>query len=67
SFGCRPVSARTDSLSSPTLNMQAQKASDSPRRVYRGTAADLRSKLSERWLKDGDGLSAETQPISSRL
>src|SRR5689334_10891050 len=39
------LSADTDLLFSPTLNMQAQKAFDSPRRQKRGTGADLDRRL----------------------
>jgi hypothetical protein len=39
------LSADTDSLFAPTLNMQAQKASDSPRRKKRGTGAALSDRL----------------------
>jgi hypothetical protein len=47
------LSALTDLLFAPTLNMQAQKAFDSPRRSKRGTAADLAIRLNSRWPRVG--------------
>ena len=47
-----PLSARTDVLLAPTLNMQAQKAFDSPRRAIRGAVADSsQDRLNSRWPK----------------
>jgi hypothetical protein len=53
------LSASTDLLFTPTSNMEAQKAFDSPRRQKRGTAADLRVKLNSSLASGTHGLSAK--------
>src|SRR6201747_2034830 len=48
----RPRPHRTDLLFSPTLNMQAQKASDSPRRHKERDGGRSWSRLSLHWPQD---------------
>ena len=58
-----PLSALTDSLFAPTLNMQALKAFDSPRRRIRGAVANLRYKLNQGWPKVDTALPPKRETI----
>jgi len=62
-----PRPLRTDSLRAPTLNMQAQKAFDSPRRANRGAAADLRYRLNQGWPQVPTALPPKRETILTPL
>ena len=57
----------TDLLCAPTLNMQAQKAFDSPRRANRGAVADLRDRLSQSWPQGRTALPPKREIILTPL
>src|ERR1035438_6882577 len=62
-----PHPLRTDCLIAPTLNMQAPKASDSPRRANRGAVADLQDRLNSRWPKGRTALPPKRELILTPL
>src|ERR1035437_170732 len=62
-----PRPTLTDCLFAPTLNMQAPKAFDSPRRANRGAVADLRDRLNYNWPKEGTALPPKRESILTPL